>query len=63
MLCDQVVYEQGTQKPFLLGVFNGIAADSFPAGPQRFDIFVALTDGLGEVPMTLSIVHLDTHSR
>jgi hypothetical protein len=61
MLCDQVVFEQGTQKPYLLGVFTGVAADNFPTAPQRFDIFAALTDGQGEVRMTLSVVHLDTN--
>ena len=61
MLCDQVVFEQGTQKPYLLGVFTGVAADSFPTAPQRFDVFAALTDGQGDVRMTLSVVHLDTN--
>jgi hypothetical protein len=60
MLCDQVVFEQGTQKPYLLGVFTGIAVDGFPTAPQRFDLFVALTDGLGAVTITLTVVHLDT---
>jgi hypothetical protein len=59
MLCDQVVFEHGTQKPYLLGVFTGVAADRFPTAPQRLDIFAALTDGLGQVTMTLSVVHLD----
>ena len=61
MLCDHVVYEQGTQKPYLLGVFTGVAADHFPTIPQRFDLFAAFTDGLGDVRMVLSIVHLDTN--
>jgi hypothetical protein len=61
MLCDQVVFEQGTQKPYLLGVFNGVATDRFPTAPQRFDVFAALTDGLGRVTMTLSALHLDTN--
>ena len=39
MLCDQVVFEQGTQKPYLLGVFTGVAVDSIPTVPQRFDVF------------------------
>src|SRR5262245_7980275 len=60
MLCDQVVFEQGTQKPYLLGVFTGIAVDGFPTSPQRFDLFAAFTDGLGSVTMTLSVVHLET---
>ena len=61
MLCDQVVFEQGTQKPYLLGVFTGVAVDSIPTVPQRFDVFVSLTDGLGDVPMTLSVEHLETN--
>src|SRR5437879_11673689 len=61
MLCDQVIFEQGTQKPYLLGVFTGVAADSFPTAPQRFDIFAALTDGQGDVTMTLTVVRLDTN--
>jgi hypothetical protein len=61
MLCDQVVFEQGTQKPYLLGVFTGLAADAFPTAPQRFDVFAALTDGAGDVTMTLSAVHLETN--
>jgi len=59
MLCDQVAFEQGTQKPYLLGVFTGVAADSFPTAPQRFDIFAALTDGLGTVTITLRVIRLD----
>src|SRR5437016_3865948 len=58
MLCDQVVFEQGTKKAYLLGVFTGVAADRFPTVRQRFDIFAALTDGVGAVTMTLSVVHL-----
>lgn len=60
MLCDQVVFEQATQKPYLLGIFTGIATDGFPTAPQKFDIFAALTDGLGDVTITLNVVHLET---
>ena len=59
MLCDQAVFEEGTQKPYLLGVFTGIAVDGFPTPPQRFDVFAVLTDGMGDVAMTLSVVHLE----
>lgn len=61
MLCDQVIFEHGTQKPYLLGVFTGVAADSFPTTPQRFDIFAALTDGQGNVTMVVSVVRLDNN--
>src|SRR5205809_6007904 len=61
MLCDQVVFEQGTQKPYLLGVFTGLAADCFPTAPQRFDIFAALTDGVGHVTMTVRVARLESN--
>jgi hypothetical protein len=60
MLCDQVLFEQGTQKPTLVGVFTGIAATSFPSVPQRFDLFAALTDGLGQGAVDLAITRLET---
>jgi hypothetical protein len=59
-LCDQVVFEQGTQKPTLVGVFTGIAVDGFPSDAQRFDAFAALTDGLGDSTIDLIAIHLDT---
>jgi hypothetical protein len=61
MLCDQVIFEINTQKPYLLGVFTGVSVDAVPSSPQRFDIFAALTDGLGEVTMVLSVVRLETN--
>jgi hypothetical protein len=60
MVCDQVVFEHTTQKPYLLGVFTGMTADSFPTGRQKFDVFAALTDGLGDVRITLSVVMLES---
>jgi hypothetical protein len=60
MLCDQVTFEVGTQKPSLIGVFTGIAVDGFPSGPQRFDAFVALTDGLGTGTLELEVTDANT---
>ncbi len=58
ILCDQVVFEQGTQKPYLLGVLSGKSFESFPTGPQQFDVFAPLRDGLGSGKMTLRVVRL-----
>lgn len=60
MVCDQVVFEERTQKPYLLGVFTGVAASKFPTLPQRFDAFAALTNGQGSVTIKLSVVDLKT---
>src|SRR4051812_38232876 len=59
-LCDQVVFELGTQRPSLVGVFNGVAVDSFPTIPQRFDIFASFTGGPGVVKMIMRVEHLET---
>ena len=61
MLCDQVIFEEGTQKPYLLGVFTGLAVEIFPTPPQKLDVFAALTDGSGDVTMTMSVVHLEVN--
>ena len=59
-LCDQVIFDRDTQKPCLIGCFAGLAVNEFPSGPQRFDVFSVLTDGLGDVTIDLTATHLDT---
>lgn len=62
-LCDQVFFDRDTQKPCLIGCFAGMAVSEFPSGPQRFDVFAALTDGLGAVTIDLTVTHLDTEEQ
>ncbi len=59
-LCDQVIIDRDTQKPSLIGCFAGMAVNHFPSGPQHFDVFAALTDGLGAVTIDLTVTNLDT---
>jgi hypothetical protein len=63
ILCDQVLFEQGTQKPTLVGVFTGIGATGFPTVPQRFDLYAALTDGLGQGAVDLVVDRLEPEER
>lgn len=58
MLCDQVIFEIGTQKPSLVGVFTGLACHAFPSTPRPFDVFAALTDGQGEGEFKLVVTNL-----
>ena len=37
-----------------------MAVDNFPSGPQSLDVFVALTDGLGNGTIELSVTELAT---
>ena len=59
-LCDQVIFERETLKPSLIGCFGGMAVNEFPSVPQRFDVFAALTDGIGTVTIDLTGTHLGT---
>jgi hypothetical protein len=59
-LCDQVIFEEKTHKPSLIGMFTGIAADRFPSVPRRFDVFAALTDGFGVSVLDLVAIRLET---
>ena len=62
-LCDHVFFDRDTQKPCLIGCFAGMAVSDIPSGPQRFDVFAALTDGVGTVTIDLTVTHLDTEER
>ncbi len=53
-------FDRDTQKPSLIGCFAGMAVNEFPSGPQRFDLFAALTDGMGAVTIDLTVTHLET---
>ena len=43
----------------LIGVFTGVAVESFPSGGQRLDVFAALTDGVGDGAVDLVVTQLD----
>jgi hypothetical protein len=60
VLCDQVIFERETQKPSLIGCFAGKAVRGFPSGPQRFELFAALTDGFGDVTIEATATRLET---
>jgi hypothetical protein len=60
VLCDQVIVEERTKKVSLIGTFAGIRVTSFPALVDPFSAFAVLTDGSGEVTMTLVVSRLDT---
>jgi len=59
-LCDQVTFEQHTNKPTLVGVFTGLSCNDFPSAPIRLDVFAALTNGNGHVALDLQVIRLST---
>jgi hypothetical protein len=60
VLCDQVIVEERTRKASLIGTFAGIRATSFPALADPFSVFAVLTDGSGDVTISLVVSRLDT---
>jgi len=60
VLCDTTIREEGTHKLTLIGIFNGLFAPSFPCVHPSLSVYVALTDGRGEVPCRLRMTYLET---
>jgi hypothetical protein len=58
-VCDQVIFEVGTGKPSLIGIFTGISCSEFPSVPRPFDVYAALTDGQGEGQFSLRVINLE----
>jgi hypothetical protein len=60
LLCDQAIYEEGTRNATLVNTFSTITVDGFPSLPISFTIFAMLTDGVGDVTISLTITHLES---
>jgi uncharacterized protein DUF6941 len=59
-LCDQVIIEQGTKNPTLVGIFLARKVAEFPSEPVIFSVFVPLMDGSGTGTIELVAVRLET---
>lgn len=59
-LCDYVIVEERTKKVSLIGTFTGIAMEQFPSVAPPFSVVATVTDGLGEAPVDLVVVNLNT---
>ncbi len=60
VLCDQVIFEKNTEKPTLVGCFDGMAVGEFPATSKVFDVFATLTNGHGRFRMEVVATLLAT---
>lgn len=58
IVCDHIIREAGSGKLSLFGIFNGLFSPRFPCTHPVLWIYVALTDGRGNVPCRLRIVPL-----
>ena len=59
LLCEQVIVEEGTRNVTLVNCFTKRKAEQFPSEENRFNLFAALTDGLGDVTLEVAIERLD----
>ena len=57
VICDQIIEDKLTGKKSLIGIFNQIAAQSFPCRHPQVCVFIAITDGRGQSAARLRIVH------
>src|ERR1051325_8366882 len=48
VICDQIIEDRLSGKKTLVGLFNSIAARSFPCSHASMSVFVLLTDGRGK---------------
>jgi len=59
LVCDQIITDRLTGKQSLIGMFSRIHARGFPAAHPQLCVFVALTEGYGDVELTIRIVDAD----
>jgi hypothetical protein len=60
ILCRLVTLEERTRNVTLTNSFKRLAFASFPALPEPFCVYTALTDGLGVVDLNLVVSRCDT---
>ncbi len=62
IICDQVLTQPETGKQAILGCFGSIGAWAFPALHPTMTVFAEMTDGVGEIDLTLKIVSADSEA-
>ena len=50
------IHQDDTRKAYLLGVFNGYQAPTYPAQMPRLALYLSLTDGRGPTPLTVRLI-------
>jgi hypothetical protein len=63
VVCDQILEDSNTSKRSLIGLFNTVACESFPACLTKLCVFVSVTQILGRVSLTLMCRNETTDER
>jgi hypothetical protein len=58
VICDSVIDDVLTRKKSLIGIFSVIRAASFPVQHPNMSVYASLTNGRGEVQVTLRCVRV-----
>ena len=53
IICDSVIDDKATNKKSLIGLFNNIYANKFPATHPSLNVFLSLTEGYGDYQCSL----------
>jgi len=59
LLCEQVIVEERTRNVTPVNCFTMRRVEQLPSEGDRFCVFAALTDGLGDVGVDVVIQHLE----
>src|SRR6266404_5056853 len=60
-LCEKAIVEEGTKNLTLVSTFTTLIVEEFLSPPQRFVLYAALTEGLGDGTIDVIARHLDTN--
>ena len=61
LICDEIIRDRATFKATLVGLFNLIAAPSFPCVHRGLHVYVSLTNGHGKAQAELRLVLRETN--
>ena len=56
LICDQIIHEHGTNKKSLIGIFQDIHLQKFPARFPRIGVYINLTDAHGTYVLDLKLL-------
>jgi hypothetical protein len=59
-ICEKVIVEERTRNVTLVSCFSKMRVEAFPSPPQKFALYAALTDGLGDATMDVVVTRVDT---
>jgi hypothetical protein len=60
LVCEKAIVEEGTKNVSLVNCFTRLKLGVFPAERTPFAVYAALTDGVGDIALTLVVERLDT---